>query len=187
MASGNTRKRIGHVALRAASLVAAVSACPTAPEAAARHAAAPPPSSLQPKAKATRVRISHRHRSIVQCVRAPHASSCLGRVADADTAAVIRFERSEVATAALHPARGGQRVVFAHQAGPQEQTIDLAVGEWLLDWLDSEKLERIDVHSDTSMHVALATTSGACELRTDRCELLPGVRERHIQVSELRR
>lgn len=147
-------------------------------------AAPKPPSSLEPSDKTAPVQVSHRHRAIVECVRVPKKASCVGRIADGDTAAVVRFERADVTTVALDPLRAEPRAVFPHHAGPQEQTIDLPVGEWLVDWLDSQKLERLDIKPGTRTQVALATASGACELKADRCELLPGIRERRIHVSQ---
>jgi hypothetical protein len=180
----HARKKVRCGAPRLAALLAATFACLSSLGAAARRTAAVPPSSLQPKAKTAPVRVSHRHRSIVQCARAPQGASCVGRVSDADTAAVVRFERSDVVATALNPTSGAVRVSFPHRAGPQEQTLDLPVGEWVVDWLGSERIERINVHPETPLHVALASTSGACKLKVDHCELLPGVRERYIRVSE---
>lgn len=144
-----------------------------------------PPGSIEPRERIAAVRVSHRHRAIVECVRVPQRASCVGRVAEADTAAVVRFERMGVVTVGLNPAQGAVRVVFPHQAGPQEQVVSLAVGGWLVDWPESEKLERLEIKPGTRMQVALATTSGACEYKDDTCELLPGVRERRIRISEV--
>lgn len=87
-------------------------------------------------------------------------------------------------TVGLDSEHAEPRVFLPHQTGPQEQTIDLPVGEWLVDWPDSQKLERLEIRPGTRPHVALATTSGACELKANRCELLPGIRERRIRVRE---
>jgi len=145
-----------------------------------------PPGSIEPREKVAAVRVSHRHRAIVQCTRVPQRASCVGRVAEADTGAVVRFERMGVGTVGLKPAQESVRVVFPHQTGPQEQVVNLAVGSWLVDWPDSEKLERLDLDPGTRMQVALATTSGACAFKNDACELLPGVRERRIRISDVR-
>lgn len=145
-----------------------------------------PPGSIEPREKVAAVRVSHRHRAIVECIRVPQRASCVGRVAEGDTGAVVRFERMGVVTVGLNPAQGAVRVVFPHQSGPQEQVVSLAVGAWLVDWPDSEKLERLDIKPGTRMQVALATTSGACEFKGDTCELLPGVRERRIRISDVR-
>jgi hypothetical protein len=146
---------------------------------------AKPPSSIEPEGKAEPVRVSHRHRTIVECMSVPLRTACAGRIGEGDTAAVVRFERSGV-TAALDPAQRAISVVFPHRSGPQEQTIGLPIGEWLVDWPGSDKLERLEIKPGARMLVALATTSGACELKTDSCELVPGVRERRIRVSEAR-
>lgn len=145
-----------------------------------------PPGSIEPKEKVAAVRVSHRHRAIVECVRVPKQAACVGRVAEADTGAVVRFERMGVVTVGLNPGQGAVRVVFPRQAAPQEQVISLGVGPWLVDWPDSEKLQRLDIKPGARMQVALATTSGACELKNDTCELRPGVRERRIQIHDVR-
>ena len=143
-----------------------------------------PPGSLEPRELVAAVRVSHRHRAIVECIRVPKRASCVGRVAEADTGAIVRFERTGVVTVGLTPAPGAVRVVFPHHAGPQEQVVRLGVGPWLVDWRESERLERLEIEPGTRMQVALATTSGACEYKHDTCELLPGVRERRIRISE---
>lgn len=143
-----------------------------------------PPGSIEPREQVAAVRVSHRHRAIVECIRVPKRASCVGRVAEADTGAIVRFERTGVVTVGLTPAQGAVRVVFPHQAGPQEQVVRLAVGPWLVDWPESEKLERLEIKPGTRIQVALATTSGACEYKDETCELLPGVRERRIRINE---
>lgn len=145
-----------------------------------------PPGSLEPKEKVAAVRVSHRHRAIVECVRVPKQATCAGRVAEGDTGAVVRFERMGVVTVGLSQGQGAVRVVFSHQTAPQEQLVSLGVGAWLVDWRDSEKLERLDIKPGARVQVALATTSGACELKNDTCELVPGVRERRIRISDVR-
>jgi hypothetical protein len=165
-------------------LVALATLLGASPGATASYSATKPPSSLDPGSKTAPVQISHRHRAIVECVRVPKKASCVGRVADGDTAAVVRFERTDVTTVAFNPLRAEPRAVLPHHAGPQEQTIELPVGEWLVDWLDSQRLERLDVKPGARIQVALATTSGACQLKADHCELLPGTRERRIHVSQ---
>ncbi|HEX2872464.1 MAG TPA: hypothetical protein VHP33_14445 [Polyangiaceae bacterium] len=145
-----------------------------------------PPGSIEPKEKVAAVRVSHRHRAIVSCVRVPKQATCARRVAEGDTAAVVRFERMGVVTVGLNQGQGAVRVVFSHQATPQEQVINLGVGAWLVDWPDSEKLERLDITPGARVQVALVTSSGACELKNDTCELVPGVRERRIRISDVR-
>jgi hypothetical protein len=169
----------------AASLVGLTLLWPTSLDASATHTTRPP-SSIEPEGKTEPLRVSHRHRAIVECINVPRRTTCAGRVAEGDTAAIVRFERTGVVTAALDPTQAAISLVFPHRTGPQEQTISLPVGEWLVDWPGSEKLERLEIRPGARMHVALATTSGACELKADRCELVPGVRERRIRVSEAR-
>jgi hypothetical protein len=145
-----------------------------------------PPGSIEPKEKVAAVRVSHRHRAIVQCIRVPQRATCVGRVAEGDTGVVIRFERMGVVAVGLNPAQSAVRVVLPHKSGPQEQVVSLAVGAWLVDWPEFERLERLEIKPGSRMQVALATTSGACELKDDTCELRPGARERRLRISEVR-
>ena len=150
-------------------------------------AAAPPltpPGSIEPKERVAAVRVSHRHRAVVECVRVPKQAMCVGRVAEGDTGAVVRFERMGVVTVGLGPGQGAVRVVFSHQSAPQEKVISLGVGPWLVDWPDSEKLERLDIKPGARVQVALVTTTGGCALKNDTCELSTGVRERRIRISD---
>jgi hypothetical protein len=124
-----------------------------------------PPGSIEPKELVAAVRVSHRHRAIVECIPVPKRVSCVGRVAEADTGAIVRFERMGVITVGLSPAQGAVRVVFSHQAGPQEQVIRvirLAVGPWLVDWPESERLERLE------------TSAELCRSCADECRRMAG-------------
>jgi hypothetical protein len=147
-------------------------------------AAAKPPTSIAPDAKTAPVRVSHRHRAVVECRRLTGKIGCFGRIVDADTAAVVRFERTSVMTAAFDSKRAELRAILPHQLGPQEQTLDVPVGSWLVDWVDADKLERLEVEPGRRADVALVTTSGGCQLEAGRCELRPGVREARIRVSQ---
>jgi hypothetical protein len=142
-----------------------------------------PPSSLAPQAQSVQVRVKHRHRAVRECIQLPLPSSCVGREAEGDTAAVIEFERLSVVNASLHP-RSALRVAFPHRNGPQAQAIELGVGDWLIDWRGSERIERLQVKAGAQPQVTLTTTSGSCERIGARCVLVPGVRARRLTIGE---
>lgn len=143
-----------------------------------------PPSSLVPRSQSVQVRVKHRHRAIRECVELRLSPTCVGREAEGDTAAVIDFERSGVVNASLHPQSGGLRVAFAHRNGQQEQAIVLAVGDWLLDWHGSDRIERLQVRAGVQLQLTLTTTSGSCARVRDHCEVVPGIRARRLSIGE---
>jgi hypothetical protein len=144
---------------------------------------ASPPSSLRPAARTAVVRLSHRHRAVRECFRLHAARSCLSNIAEADTATVVELERTSVTAAMLEPDTRSVRVVFPHHAGPQEQALDLPLGEWVVDWPGADKIERLHVDARSKPRIVLLTVSGACRLRENRCELVPG-QLRHVVVSD---
>jgi hypothetical protein len=143
-----------------------------------------PPSSIEPDPGTQAVRVSHRHQTVVDCRHVALPPSCTARLRDGDTATMIRFVRTGVDSAALHPASATVRLAFPHQLGSQEQVARLAIGQWLVDWRGAPKLEKLDVRGDAHVEVALSTVSGACVQKGDRCVLVSGVRERHIRITE---
>lgn len=144
---------------------------------------AQPPSSLRPAAKTQVVRISHRHRAIVECVRVASSPSCVSHVVDADTATRLSLDPIGVVAASFEPSHGSVPVVFRHQVGPREQQVVLPVGSWLVNWPGASKLERLEVRAGVRTEVALATVSGVCEVKADRCVLIAGPREQRIHVA----
>jgi hypothetical protein len=165
-------------------LAAVVTLVPISTLDAASMRTAFPPSSVRPDIKTQAVRVSHRHRSIAECIHVAVSATCVGRVADADTGTSLTFERAGVANAALDGAHGRVRVVFPHLRGAQQQLLALPIGDWVVDWPGNARLERLSVRAGTRTEVALATISGACELKAGHCELIPGVRERRIRISD---
>jgi hypothetical protein len=143
-----------------------------------------PPSSLEPPGKTAPVRISHRHRTIRECVHVRVPPSCNGRVSEGDTATTVTFARTGATSVSLRPAQAAIKVAFPNRVGPQEQVVVFPVGDWLVDWPGAPRVEQLTVRPGSAPQVALATASGACSLESERCELLEGVRERRIQVSE---
>ncbi len=142
-----------------------------------------PPTSIEPDGGTRAVRVSHRHRMVVDCRHVAAPSSCAERLRDGDTATTVSFVRTDVEPSTSHPP-AALRLTFAHQQGPQEQVATLKVGRWLVDWPGSTAPERLDIRADSHLDVSLTTISGACVQRGDRCELVSGVRERRIRVSE---
>lgn len=143
-----------------------------------------PPSSLVPQAQSVQVRVRHRHRAIRECVELRVSPTCVGREVEGDTAAVIDFERSGIVNASLHPQSGGLRVAFAHRNGQQEQAIALAVGDWLIDWHGSDRIERLQVRAGVQLQITLTTTSGSCARVRDHCQVVPGIRARRLSIGD---
>jgi len=157
--------------------------CPISSSASATRTVLPP-SSLEPAGKTAPVRISHRHRTIRECVYVRAAPSCDGRVSEGDTATEITFARTGATNASFRPARAAIKVAFPSRSGPQEQVVVFPVGDWLVDWPGTSRIEQLRVRPGSAPQVALTTASGACSLKKDRCELIESFRERGIRVAE---
>ena len=143
-----------------------------------------PPSSIEPDTATRAVRVSHRHQMVADCRHIASPPSCVGQLRDGDTATVVRFVQTGVEPSALHPASATVRLTLPHKQGSQEQVATLQIGQWLVDWSGAPALDKLDVRPDSHLEVTLATVSGACVQKGDRCELISGVRERHIRVTE---
>lgn len=130
-----------------------------------------PPSSIAPPARKVSVRITHRHRAVRECTTSPSPVACVARELDADSATSLRLTRSRLATATLESTSQNLQVTFPHHVGLQEQTIELAPGDWLVDWPGAAAIGRLHIAAGATPEVSLATTSGRCRLKEARCEL----------------
>jgi len=130
-----------------------------------------PPSSLEPGDEAVAVSISHRHRAVQECLGLGERAVCRGRESDADTATVVRLMPAGVGKAGLRPGSEEVRVSFPHHVGPQEQTVKLAPGDWLIDWPGAPAIGRLHVTAGARPEVALVTTTGRCRPKENHCEL----------------
>jgi hypothetical protein len=172
-------------ALRGAGLLALIAAIlgPDVSSAAALgNNANKPPSSLEPAAKSVPLRISHRHLAIRECgVR--KGQVCAGQEVDADTSTTVRLERVGVMNAAL--VRGGAvaQVTFPHHVGPQEQMIELAPGDWLIDWRGASGIGHLHVAAGAQPQVTLQTWTGHCQIQDQTCRL-DATRSRRLVVRD---
>ncbi|HVY25755.1 MAG TPA: hypothetical protein VHB79_04360 [Polyangiaceae bacterium] len=142
-----------------------------------------PPSSLEPPEAPVTVRVTHRHRAVRQCVSLKEPRICTGRELEADTATTVRFERVGVSSAAMMPDTGTPHVTFPRHVGPQEQSIKLAVGDWLVDWPGAPSIGHLRVAAGAHPLVSLVTSSGRCRFEGERCEL-DSVRSRQLAVHD---
>lgn len=140
-----------------------------------------PPSSLKPAEKVVSVQVSHQHRVVHDCAPSPARNICMSREVDGDTATSLRFERTGTANVGLDPDGSAVLMTFPHHLGPQEQSIRLAPGDWLVDWAGASGIAHLHVEAGAHPTVTLVTTTGACHLRNRRCELDP-TRERQITM-----
>lgn len=110
--------------------------------------------------------------------------SCVAQLREGDTATVVRFVRAGVEPSALRAGGATVRLALPQKQGSQEQVAMLRTGRWLVDWSGAPELEQLDVRPDSHLQVALATVSGACVQKGDRCRLVSGVRERRIRITD---
>jgi len=136
---------------------------------AAWNRSAAPPSSLQPAAEPVLVRITHRHRLVSKCSLSSAAMACQARELDGDSATTLRLARPGPVTTTVR--NNVVRVSFPHHVGPQEQTVRLLPGDWLVDWPGAATIGRLHVATGASPGVALTTATGVCRLKEKRCEL----------------
>jgi hypothetical protein len=177
------RGRAVKVSRAAAWVCCSCALCPAASRASATGATLPP-SSLEPPGKTAPVRVSHRHRVIRECVYVRLPPRCDGRVSEGDTGTEVTFARSGATNVSFRPAQAAIKIVFPSRSGPQEQVVVLPVGDWLVDWPGASRVVELEVRPGSNLQVSLATASGACSLKGERCELMDGFRERRIRVLE---
>jgi hypothetical protein len=117
------------------------------------------------------VTVVHRHRAIRECAFNASSGVCTGPELDADTATTVRFEPVGVAKAAPKPSRRFIELSFSRQLGIQERTINLTVGDWLIDWSGAATIARLRVTTAARPSVTLVTSTGRCRVRDGRCQL----------------
>lgn len=171
-------------ALRGAGFFALIAGIlgPNASRAAALGNGNKPPSSLEPPAQSVPLRVNHRHIAIREC-NSHKAPICSGQEVEADTATTLRLERVGVMNAALAQGRAVAQVTFPHHVGPQEQVIELAPGEWLIDWRGASGLGHLHVAVGAQPQVSLQTSTGRCQMLNRTCRL-DSARSRRMLVRD---
>jgi hypothetical protein len=70
-------------------------------------------------------------------------------------------------------ARAPVEVTFDNAAARVELSRDLPAGIWEIDWSGLSKGRRFVIDEGESLRISLHTTTGACEVREQRCVLRP--------------
>ena len=93
-----------------------------------------PPSSLEPSVKHRVVSVAHRHQRVKSCTDAARAApACRPVLEDADSATAVTLRRlGKVPNTADNPS--AVVVSFETRKGRQEQSVELALGGWVVDW-----------------------------------------------------
>jgi hypothetical protein len=148
-------------------------------------AAAPrPPSSIQPSAQPQLVTISHRHERVSACSDGGEHRGvrvCRALREEGDSQTTIRVRR--VAEPKTTHASSELVVEFARQRGQQRRQVELAPGDWRLDWPAATGARRIRVGHGAAPSVSLHTTSGACRASGNKCELIAAPMVRTVNVT----
>jgi hypothetical protein len=77
-------------------------------------------------------------------------------------------------------------VTFPDINGLQKQTIEIPIGEWTIEWPGCRQMGRLGISAARGVapRVTLRTTTGSCELSSNRCRLLTATTEQHLAVEE---
>jgi hypothetical protein len=85
--------------------------------------------------------------------------------------------------ATVGPGHDDVQLTFPHHVGPQEQTVQLVPGDWLVDWPGAPTIARLHVAAGATPQVSLVTLTGSCVLKEAHCEL-ESKRTRRIAVRD---
>jgi hypothetical protein len=171
----------------ASSLVAFAALMIPWPRLASHELAPRPPSSLGPKATTQEVLISHLHRRVRGCTAIPakNPTACAAQSNDASAGTTLFLE--PIAAPDGAPSRSQRIVVtFPETNGLQKQTVELPLGEWMIEWPGCRETGRLAISAARSVapRFTLRTTSGGCELYSSQCRLLDGVVEQRLKIEE---
>jgi hypothetical protein len=144
-------------------------------------------SALEPQVTEQKIVVSHLNRRVQLCVPVPttRPTACAPLWSDVDGATVVFFEPIATANGIASHARR-VAVTLPEGKGLQKKVVELAVGEWAIEWPGCRDVRRLNVHaaSGQTPRVALRTTSGGCELVSNQCRLTAGVAEQRINIEE---
>lgn len=145
-----------------------------------------PPSSIEPSVKKRTVRVSHRHQRIRSCVALGETAgflTCSPRLEEADSATTVTFSPTKAAVSSASKRRAVV-LAFGTHVGRQDQSVELALGSWSIDWPGARAVKHIDVAVESSPTVALRTLSGRCDRTRAGCSLVTGAVSQKITVTE---
>ncbi len=133
--------------------------------------AAHPPSSVGADTQTRTVHVSHRHERVRRCatLRFGEHFHCAPVLVDADTAATVTFQL--VVTPSTVRKAQSVLLTLPSLAGPQESSIELSLGEWLVDWQAYGIVRSLQIGPESAPLISLRTRSGRCELSGNRCRL----------------
>ncbi len=166
--------------VRTGAVIALVCPC------SARSEAAPePPTSLEPNKDKQKIEVSYVHRRVRACTPIPAHSpkACSAQTSDTGVATSVAFEPLSVRAGAPSPI-SRVLVSFSDAPGPQQQIVELSVGEWAIEWPGCPDAGRLTIAADspTTPSVALRTLSGRCELSRSGCNLVADALEQRVTI-----
>jgi hypothetical protein len=127
-----------------------------------------------------KVLVSHTHRRVNACVPIPakHPTACAAQLKDALATTTVSFE--PIATAVRAPRRKRVVVSFPDATGLQKMSVELALGDWLVNWPGCRDAPRLNLTAANAVspRVVLRTTSGACELSKGECRVTSTIEQR---------
>ena len=145
-----------------------------------------PPNSLRPPAERREVRVSHVHQRVRACKRVAtgQRAHCVAELEDADSSATVNFELLAAPSTVDTEQQREVRLSLPPRVGPQEASVELARGQWSVDWRGHTTCAGLTVDSTASPVVELGTTSGRCTLRAGRCAKDSEVVVRRLTITD---
>lgn len=140
------------------------------------------PDSLEPGPRG-RVRVTHRHRKIVQCRtrgKAPKLK-CRSTREDADVETKLSIKPIPDPSVAERDQRQPVEVTFPSQLQRGEKWLELPVGTWEVVWQDTAP-KRFEVRDEDEFKIWLRTVTGACKPEKKECVLHPGEQSRRVVI-----
>lgn len=157
-----------------------------APRFASGEPAPRPPTSIEPSVTKQKVLVSHLHRRVRACTAVPakHPTACARQLSDGAAATTVSFDPISTSVGASRRTR--VVVTFPDSQGLQKQTVELALGEWSVNWPGCRDVSRLSITAakNISPSVLLRTTSGRCELESNRCRLFDTAIEQRLTVEQ---
>jgi len=147
-----------------------------------------PPNSLRPPAERRPVRVLYAHERVRQCKRVTidRRHRCIAELEPADTSATVTFELVTTPSTVAGDTGSPLVVQFPSRLGPQDASVELALGQWLVDWR-GRGCANLTILPTTSAVVSLEATTGRCEFRGGQCRHNPDAVSQQMTISDERR